>query len=236
LKRLGYIPKAIGVAARRQKSSANNAAAARATGKAILAKERAVREQTDINPTELAKNHSIDFDFISTFEGGSLNKGYVPDAAYSKSGVTIAIGFDLGARNANDLLGLPLEPSLIERLRPYLGLQGMQAARYLQHHPLKISDADAKAINVAVKSKLIGSLVAKYDADSGLSFAAIPPKWQTVIASLEFQYGSLRKRCPSFWRCVTQQNWPEAIAELRDFGDRYTTRRNKEADYVEQHA
>ena len=25
-------------------------------------------------------------------------------------------------------------------------------------------------------------------------------------------------------------------AELRDFGDRYRTRRNKEADYVEQHA
>ena len=193
-------------------------------------------EQTDINPTELAKKHSIDFDFISTFEGGSLNKGYVPDAANSKSGVTIAIGFDLGARNVNDLLGLQLDPTLVERLTPYLGLQGMQAARYLQQHSLSISDAQAKAINVAVKSKLIESLMAKYDADSDVSFAALPPRWQTVIASVEFQYGSLRKRCPSFWRCVTEQDWQEAIGELRDFGDRYTTRRNKEADYVEQHA
>ncbi|MFQ3236702.1 MAG: hypothetical protein ACI9C4_002275, partial [Paraglaciecola sp.] len=30
----------------------------------------------------------------------------------------------------------------------------MQAAQYLQQHPLNISDADAKAINLAVKSKL----------------------------------------------------------------------------------
>lgn len=193
-------------------------------------------EQKDVNPTEPAKNHSIDFDFISNCEGGSLNQGYVPDAANSKSGVTIAIGFDLGARNVNDLLRLKLEPALIELLRPYLGLQGMQAAQYLQQHPLNISDADAKAINLAVKSKLIASLVAKYDGDADVSFATIPSQWQTVIASVEFQYGSLQNKCPGFWSCVTQQNWQEAIGELRDFGDSYPTRRNKEADYVEQHA
>jgi hypothetical protein len=201
-----------------------------------LAKEKTVAEQKDIKPTEPAKNYSIDFDFISTCEGGSLNKGYVPDAANSKSGVTIAIGFDLGARNVNDLLRLKLEPALIELLTPYLGFQGMQAAHYLRQHPLHISDADAKAIKVAVKSKLIASLVAKYDGDADVSFATIASQWQTVIASLEFQYGSLQNKCPAFWGCVTRQNWQEAIAELRDFGDSYPTRRNKEADYVEQHA
>jgi UDP-3-O-acyl-N-acetylglucosamine deacetylase len=182
------------------------------------------------------KNNNINFDFISTFEGGSLNKGYVPDAAKSKSGVTIAVGFDLGARNVNDLRALNLDNALVDLLTPYLGLQGRSALRYVEQHPLIIADADATSINVSVKSVLIDLLVAKYDADAGVSFSSIPAKWQTVIASVEFQYGSVQKKCPSFWRCVIKQNWHEAIAELRDFGDRYRTRRNKEADYVEQHA
>jgi hypothetical protein len=97
-----------------------------------------------------------------------------------------------------------LTQGLVELLEPYLGLQGMQAGQHLQQHPLHISGTKAKAINVAVKSKLIGSLVAKYDAD--VSFAAIPARWQTVIASVEFQYDSLQKRRPTFWRYVTQQN------------------------------
>ena len=189
---------------------------------------------TNNNMSSEVQNHSINFDFISTFEGGSLNKGYVPDAANSKSGVTIAVGFDLGARNLNDLRALELAPSLVNLLSAYLGLQGMQALRYLEQHPLLITDANAKAINSAVKRGLIESLIAKYNADASESFASIPSRWQTVIASVEFQYGSLQKKCPSFWRCVTKPDWQEAIVELRDFGDRYKTRRNKEADYAEQ--
>ena len=190
-------------------------------------------DQNTGNPMTSTKNNDIDFDFISTFEGGSRNTGYVPDAEKSKSGVTIGVGFDLGARNVNDLRALNLDKALVELLTPYLGLQGQSALRYLEQHPLTITDADADAINVSVKSGLIDSLVAKYDADAGVSFASIPAKWQTVIASVEFQYGSVQKKCPSFWRCVTKQHWSEAIAELRDFDDRYKTRRNKEADYAE---
>ena len=66
-----------------------------------------------------SKKHSINFDFISIFEGGSLNVGYVPDVANSKSGVTIAIGFDLGARNIRDLKSLKLSTSLVDLLSPF---------------------------------------------------------------------------------------------------------------------
>lgn len=189
------------------------------------------------NPdSSLRQDHQIDFDFISTFEGGNLLDGYVPDAAKSKSGITIAIGFDLGARNLGDLEALGLEAQLIELLLPYLGLQGQKAADYLGSHPLRITEANAKAINIAVKRKLIESLIRKYNTDAELAFAMLPTQWQTVIASVEFQYGSLQRKCPSFWRCVTKPDWTEAIAELRDFGDRYTTRRNKEADYAEKNS
>lgn len=183
-----------------------------------------------------SNDHSIDFSLISQFEGGNINKGYVPDPANSKSGVTIAIGFDLGARNNQDLRNLHLSSDLIRRLEPYLGLQSMEAADFIEKHPLTITDADAEAINRSVKAKMIDSLISKYNDDSSMLFHAIPAQWQTVIASVEFQYGSVQKRCPNFWRCVTSQNWQKAISELRNFGDGYPSRRNKEADYAEQYS
>ncbi len=68
---------------------------------------------------QTSKKHSINFDFISIFEEGSLNVGYVPDAANSKSDVTIAIGFDLDARNVRDLKSLKLSTSLVDLLSPF---------------------------------------------------------------------------------------------------------------------
>ena len=50
---------------------------------------------------------NIDWDFITEQEGGRILKGYLPDKK-SKSGVTIATGFDLGQRNESDLQGLSL--------------------------------------------------------------------------------------------------------------------------------
>ena len=57
---------------------------------------------------------------------------------------------------------------------------------------------------------------------------------QTVIASVAFQYGYLAKRCPNFWRYAITQNTQAMIRELVDFGDRYTTRRWREASYLKQ--
>ena len=51
---------------------------------------------------------NIDYNFLSDLEGGSKTTGYVPAAAVSKSGVTIATGFDLGQRDENDLKSLKL--------------------------------------------------------------------------------------------------------------------------------
>lgn len=181
------------------------------------------------------KKHQIDFDFISKLEGGSRTDGYVPDATGSKSGVTVGIGFDLGARNESDLKSLGLPQELIDKLKPYLGMQGTAAAEYLRANPLTISKADASAINTANKSQMVNRLIGRYNSASSIKFADLPAKWQTVIASAEFQYGSLQAKGEGYWGYVTTQNWKEAIAELRDYGDKYPTRRNREADYVESH-
>ncbi|MGQ8366163.1 pesticin C-terminus-like muramidase [Glaciecola sp. 1036] len=174
----------------------------------------------------------IDYAFIAELEGGNVLKGYVPDAQNSQSGVTLGIGFDLGARNIQDLMKLGLNPKYLQLLGPYLGLKGEQAQAYLQQYPIEIDEALANALNSSAKSKMIEQLVERYNADCNTAFVDIPAKWQTIIASVEFQYGSVKQRCPRFWRHVTRQDWPTAVKELRNFGDRYPTRRMKEADYA----
>ena len=69
--------------------------------------------------------------------------------------------------------------------------------------------------------------------DASVSFEALAAECQTVIASVAFQYGNLSTATPNFWRQVTAQDWSGALANLRNFGDRYKTRRAKEADLLE---
>ena len=81
---------------------------------------------------------NIDWDFIAEQEGSRKLKGYVPNAGGSKSGVTIATGFDLGARNLSDLSGLP--QAIIDKLTPFLGIKGANAKE------------KAKNLNVSARS------------------------------------------------------------------------------------
>ena len=85
---------------------------------------------------------NIDWDFIAKREGNKL-KGYVPDPTGSDSGVTIASGFDLGARGLSDLAGLP--DSIIEKLKPFLGFKGAEADEIASN--LTITNDEAKVIN-----------------------------------------------------------------------------------------
>lgn len=170
---------------------------------------------------------NIDWDFISEREGSRILTGYVPDADGSKSGVTIATGFDLGARNVNDLAGLP--QALIKKLTPYLGIKGAEAQSIAQN--LKISDSQAKKIDEFSKAESTERLKSKWQAATGQSFDDLPKNEATVIASVAFQYGNLESETPNFWRQITTGDWDSALANLRAFGDNYPSRRNLEADY-----
>lgn len=172
---------------------------------------------------------NIDWNFISEREGKGRTRGYVPDADGSDSGVTIATGFDLGARNINDLKGLP--KALIEKLAPYLGIKGAQAEEIASN--LNITDPEAKTIDEFSKKEATDRLKAKWQAATGNSFDDLPKNKATVIASVAFQYGDLATEAPNFWRQVTNNDWNAALNNLRDFQDRYPTRRNLEADYLE---
>ncbi|MGC5703432.1 peptidase [Pseudomonas sp. NFXW11] len=176
--------------------------------------------------------YSIDFGFIAALEGAAITRAYVPDAANSKSGVTLGTGFDLGQRNLQDLQNLQLPAGLVQRLSPYLRLTGLKAVAYLDLHPLSISSAEAELIDEAFKAPFVERLAAAYSSASGLDFAQLPAAMQTVIASVAFQYGNLAKRTPNFWAQVVARDWPSALANLRNFGDSYRSRRRQEAELL----
>jgi hypothetical protein len=88
----------------------------------------------------------IDFDFISKLEGGQRLDAYVP-AGSSKSGVTVATGFDLGGRDAKGLKAQKLPDTLIAKLEPYLGQTGKDAESFLKGQPLKIDKKEADLLD-----------------------------------------------------------------------------------------
>jgi len=178
----------------------------------------------------------IDFSFISSLEGGRQLKGYVPASGTSNSGVTIATGFDLGARNESDLRQLDLPSALINKLIPYLGLKKQAAQAALEEAPLTITAEEAEIIETASRKNSTDTLIRRYNAaivPGLIAFSQLPGAAQTVIASVAYQYGDLASRAPKFWKTVTAQNWTDAVAELKNFGDHYPTRRHKEADLLE---
>jgi len=174
----------------------------------------------------------IDWNFIQKLEGFSV-VAYVPEPYTSNSGVTIASGFDLGQTNAYDIIALSLPKDLQDKLLPYIGLKGIAALDFIKKYPLKLTKKEVKLINKAVKKVHVERLTDEYNLNSDYTFMFLDSKKQTAIASVAFQYGSLKTRCPKFFKLVTNGQWAKAVHELRNFGDAYPTRRNKEADLLE---
>ena len=182
--------------------------------------------------TQNTYSHNINTDFISNLEGGHVLKGYVPNPSSSKSGVTVSVGFDLGARKKSDILGF--NENLQEKLSPYLGLKKYEAVNKLKEIPLEITQQESEEIYSKVKKSINSNLIKKYNASSSIKFHELPVSAQTVIASVEYQYGSAQAKAPTFWKHVTNQNWGNAVNELENFGDAYPTRRKKEALYLKE--
>lgn len=180
--------------------------------------------------------NQIDWAFIEQQEGNETT-GYVPrdstGQTFGNSGVTIGSGFDLGQHDRAYMERIGIPDRLVDILAPYTGLQRQDAIDYLAANPLTLSAADTRIINERVKTDKAQEIIDAYDAASSVNFADLPVGAQTVIASVAFQYGYLPTRTPRFWGLVTQQDWDGAINELRNFGDDYGPRRNREADYLE---
>ena len=182
----------------------------------------------------------VDYDFISDLEGALKTKGYIPKTKsgkiLGKSGVTISTGVDLGSKTAEYFKGLDKE--LVDKLSPYFGLKNKKAEAKLKEVGLNISKDEARTVYEFVKEKELGFLKghwnkAKAVGKTDIDFDSLSEPMQTVLASVGFQYGNLPAKTPKFWNFALSNDVDGVISELRNFGDKYPTRRNKEADYLE---
>ncbi len=186
---------------------------------------------------DVRKDLSVDWVFISGQEGWQLLDGYVLDPkAYPNSGVTIATGFDLGCRNEEDLDNLRLSEKLKSKFKDYLGKKGPDAHRIFNENKssgnkLSVSEPEANEIDCAVANDILNKLEKNYDSASGIKFKDLLPSAQTVIASVAFQYGeNIDEKAPRFWKHVTNQDWNEAIEELKNF----TTKKDKKGKMLDK--
>lgn len=191
-----------------------------------------LRGTNELGVTETMNN--INWDFIEQ-EEGFITEANVPDSERSQSGVTIGAGVDLGQWNRGALEDMGVSEGIIEKVAPYLGKKKESAKKALRANPLTLSDAEARELTERVKEEAIKKVEREFDsATQGWSFSELPEGVATAITSVAFQYGDLKSRTPKFWKAITNNNWIEAYRELQDFGDRYPSRRNREAAFLQQ--
>jgi hypothetical protein len=183
----------------------------------------------------------VNWNFISELEGKAVDTAYVPfkwskrtrhkaeEIFDDNSGVTIGTGVDLKTKNAEFLetLGVPLD--IIEVLEPYFGLRGEEAGKYLKDNPLVLSAVDVKILDESIQKYHANKIKSDYEKDSGKSWSELTSNQQTVITSVGFQYGNMKHKTPNFWNGVISNDWKAVTNELNNFGDNYSTRREKEA-------
>ncbi|MFN7854172.1 MAG: pesticin C-terminus-like muramidase, partial [Dolichospermum sp.] len=169
--------------------------------------------------------------------GKGKTEGYVPKdkdgKAIENSGVTVGTGIDLGQTNEAGIDALNIPQELKDKLKPYTGKTKQDAIDYLKDHPLTLSKEEVASLDNVVINKVTDNLIKKYNADSKIPFNELPSEAQTVIYSVEHQYGNAKTKTPNFWKQVTEQRWDDAVKNLENFGDKYPTRRNKEADLLQ---
>lgn len=155
------------------------------------------------------------------------------DKGFDKSGPTIGIGVDLGSKDLAYLKSLGVDPTLVNKLSPYLGRRGHDAYNFVAKNSMKLSDREAKALNDSVHDREFRTLADKFDAASKVGpFRKLPRDTQTAIGSLYLQYGTSDPAVstPIYWRQITSGDWNGAHQNLMKFGDAYGKRREKEAE------
>ncbi|EFC42738.1 pesticin domain protein [Naegleria gruberi] len=205
-------------------------------------KNRALAQQPAAASVATVSGYKIDKGLLTKNEAFST-KGYVPQSksgtVVGKSGVTVGTGFDIGQQNVKGLKSLGLSPSLVDKLSPYTGLKQQAAKNFLSKNPLSLSPAEAKAIDKAVMDKSLASLAKDYEAAAAKNpnavknFKDLPSSVQSVAYSVQHQYGSIKKATPGFFGQLTKNDYKGMVNNLRNFGDKYSTRRNREADHLE---
>ena len=194
--------------------------------------------------------------FLSRVEGKRQTVGYIPCnlvgggtanykggpnperyRAMGASGVTIATGCDLGQTNVETLNQYGLDLAIIRLFTFYFGKKKTVAINALHERPLKISDAQAEAVDLAVHTGYLNRYVRPaYEKAAGVPFDSLPDQARAVIMSLCFQKGcgGVARDWPVVWGHLTHQRWAQAANELCTGFKQYAGRRRAEGNLLKE--
>jgi hypothetical protein len=204
---------------------------------------RSINGAIDKDEYKKQKELQVNMEFLRKSEGFET-EGYVPrsgEQVLDSSGVTIGTGLDLGTKNMDYFKDFENKETL-KKMEAYFGMQGQEAYDFEQANPLSLTREEAIELDNFVKGRELGSIEDSFLALTGKELSSMPPRLQTVIADLQFQYGSNYNRTPKFRDIIKDiaedpqdaQSYMPLMNELRDFGDKYDTRREREADLIQE--
>ena len=175
---------------------------------------------------------SINWDFISSLEGKGVKKAYVPS---DNSGVTVATGFDLKEKDTQILSDMGISQETTSLLSQFFGMSGAEAKSASENFSL--NDEQVKEIDQASHSWYANQVKKTYESkEHKTAWDDLTEAERTVIASVGFQHGtSFTRKDGSEMNYIKQArdgDWEALEANLRNFGDDFNTRRNKEADFL----
>ena len=203
---------------------------------------RSINGAIDKDEYKKQKELQVNMEFLRMSEGFET-EGYVPrsgEQVLDSSGVTIGTGLDLGTKNMDYFKDFENKETL-KKMEAYFGMKGQAAYDFEQENPLSLTREEAVEVDNFVKGRELESIENSFLALTGKELSSMPPRLQTVIADLQFQYGSNYNRTPKFREIIKDiaedpqdaQSYMPLMNELRDFGDKYATRREREADLIQ---
>ncbi|RSZ59186.1 hypothetical protein HF313_01925 [Massilia atriviolacea] len=144
---------------------------------------------------------------------GPRIKGDLGGEAKNKSGATVGVGVDLGQSSAAGF-GRVLDKSnkkadgltedelkaLKAKIEPYFNKQGGEACKYLQDHPLNLTEKEINFLNKAAHEDALDTAKSSYanwvkenKEVNAKKFTELTREQQTALLSNGYQYGSPKK-------------------------------------------
>lgn len=220
----------------------------------IDAKKPPVAVQTDSSVYTMlnaTNGTSVDFSYLSRWEGNQYLRGYVPfikGVTAGRSGMTVATGFDVGQMSELELSKLELRPETGPKLapfahRPFTGLtRAKVAAAVVKLGPVPIlTKEEADTADLVVHGKHLRATVTSWNARRGPGvpeFKALPVPWQTVLFSRTFHQGTGMPDtlvAKPFYTAATAGHWAQAATALQNYAVTavwYRTRVTQEAAFL----
>ena len=194
-----------------------------------------------LNESSRIPENDIKEGFVAEQEGHVDPKknriGFVPmedGKVIKNSGVTLALGFDVGQHNKQDLKNLGFNQELITKFEPYLGLKKEAAVKKLKEKPVNITKEQEEQINSSVLQRDLDTVRSEMEPEV---WEALPKEARTVMVSLVRNFGS-PGAVPGTFGALKNGDLKEAIRRLRnkdEWEDReLDDRRNREADLLEE--